>query len=262
MRRNLRSWSIRLSLLTGVLLGLLLGSPLRADTVFYQPLSQHAAVSAAHWQQLWQTLRSDGHQQLIVEWTRHDDEDFGGEGGWLNTALRQAEQAGLQLVLGLHRESYYDTVLASLGQPGHSPVYFWHYLLSLSQVQRQRLQGWQLQPVAWYLPFELDDSQYRSHDLLRELAYQLAGFSALDQRPVHLRVHASGQFSPQAYAQWLGLLSHEGVQLWWQTGAMPEVARQGYREALPAGVAREMGVDAVVIDPLGAETPPSSRPDR
>lgn len=207
--------------------------PTLAQTVFYQPSVSDRALTEAQWRETWRQLSESGIRQVIVQWTRYDNEEFGGQDGWLQRALQSAEQQNLDLVLGLSFQSDYRSVLVQQDRPH----YFWHHLLSDARLQQERLLEWGLQPQAWYLPYSLDDGLYRSAELMREIDYQLKAFYALDKRPLHISAQSTGQLAPRVYAEWLGLLGSEQVQIWWHSGAeLPAVVKQAYQVLLPCRV--------------------------
>ena len=204
-----------------------------AQTAFYQPTVMDRSVTEKQWRETWRQLSESGIRQLVVQWTRYDNEEFGGRDGWLQRALHSAQQQNLDLVLGLSFQSDYRSVLSQQDRPH----YFWHHLLSEARAQQQRLLEWGLQPQAWYLPYALDDALYRSDEVMREIDYQLAAFYALDKRPLHISAQSTGQLAPRVYAQWLTLLDSEQLQLWWQGSAdLPAVAKQAYQVLLPCRV--------------------------
>ncbi len=230
------------SLLLLPLLVLLLGSAAaHADAPhFYQPQDGDAALSQAQWQQLWQDTRAAGVEQILVQWTRQDVSDFGGADGWLLQALAAAEEAGLELVLGLYYPSDY---YARMGDSDNAR-YHWHRWLAASLEQARWLrQHSQLQPLAWYLPMELDDALLRDPGLRRELNKQLAAFTARVDRPVHVSAFSAGRLTPEVYARWLADVPV--ARVWWQdgrgTGALDEQVRGAYEAALDCriGIVRE-----------------------
>jgi len=229
----MRSWNC--SLVAALLLGIGWLPLAQARVLVYQPLNQDVSVSSAQWEQLWRTAVGQGYERLLVQWTRHDDSDFGDVDGWLNDSLRLAEAEGLGLILGLHYDSDYYPVL----DRGDSDAYFWHHALSLGLDQVLALKEWELSVQGWYLPFELDDWYYRQRDLQQELLVQLGHLvqlPELDGLPLHISAFAAGQLTPAQYGKWLHELSALPLTIWWQDGEgtslLPEAAQLAYREQL------------------------------
>jgi hypothetical protein len=227
------------ALTLGVLLSLLTVK-VQAEWLFYQPQDRDAAVNEQQWRQMWRQAADDGYHTLLVQWTRHGESTFGGESGWLRSALRQAQEAGLALVLGLYYDPGYYEVLAR----ERDSTYYWHHLLGQSRLQQQALMDWGLEPAGWYLPYELDDTLIATGELLAEIrtqfaevSRQLSAFTGLHDLPVHISAFTSGRLSPGVYAEWLQSISDAGLQVWWQngrgTGLLPPIARQAYEQALP-----------------------------
>jgi len=204
--------------------------------LFYQPQSRDARLDAAQWQALWQATRQAGVDTLIVQWSRHGEEDFGGADGWLRASLGQAAQAGLGLVLGLqHDPQYFDRAADAEGLS-----FYWQRLFAGYRQQQMVLAARQLPIAGWYLPAELDDRSLGSPALRTAFAAQLQSFRLEQRLPLHLSAFSAGRLSPAAYADWLATLQAPGIQLWWQDGAgtaaLPADARGRYRAALPCSV--------------------------
>jgi len=217
----------------------LLSSGTQAAWLFYQPQDRDVTVSEQQWQRIWEQVGDDGYDTLVVQWTRHGESTFGGEQGWLRAALKQAQDAGLALVLGLHYNPAYYEVL----RQKQDHTYYWHHLLGQSLIQQQALLDWELEPSGWYLPYELDDTLIATEGLqaeirtqFAEIRRQLTTFARLHELPIHISAFSSGRLSPGVYAQWLQSISDAGLQVWWQNGKgtrlLPEVARQAYEQAL------------------------------
>jgi hypothetical protein len=222
-------------------LTLLLWLPAHADEVlFYQPLNADSSIDAATWQDIWQGAAEAGVHTVIVQWTDRNDAEFGGPDGWLLSALTQAEQQGIGLVLGL----YYDTRYYTLMNNPRQVTYFWHLWQAAALRQRDwLLEHSSLQPRGWYLPMELDDLLLRDPALRSELNRQLASFTALLDEPVHISAFSAGVLTPDLYADWLASLPV--AQVWWQDGrgtaALPVDILEQYEQNLPCniGIVRE-----------------------
>lgn len=223
-------------------LSLVVGSAQAADTLFYQPQNADASLSAADWEKLWEKTRDNGVSELIVQWTRLDENDFGGADGWLANALRSAEKEGLDLVLGLAHESDYYEVLPN---PRRFPTY-WHQLLSRSLKQRERLiEDWRISVKGWYLPQELDDWLFRETETRAELTSQLVSMMGHLSQPLHISAFSGGFLAPERFAEWLSALVDQGAHVWWQGGrgtrTLPPLIREAYESSMPCriGIVRE-----------------------
>lgn len=223
-------------------LSLIASSAQAAGTLFYQPQNADASLSVADWETLWEKTRANGVSELVVQWTRLDDNDFGGANGWLAHALRSAEQEGLDLIVGLAHDSDYYAVLPNKRR---FPTY-WHQLLSRSLKQRERLlEEWDISPRGWYLPQELDDWLFRDPSTRDELQSQLASMRADLSKPLHVSAFSGGFLAPERFAEWLAALADQGAHVWWQDGrgarTLPPVIREAYESSMPCriGIVRE-----------------------
>lgn len=185
------------------------------ERLFYQPQSSDAAITSAQWKDIWQQSLSNGVHTLIVQWTRYGEEDFGGETGWLASALREADQQGLKLILGLSFDPHYYHNLPN----NRRFSAYWHQQLSQALKQYSRLtDAWQFDPEGWYLPYELDDHLFRDSKTRRELEHQMKDFVAQLDKPLHMSAFTGGLLSPAVNAEWLSRLVSIGINLWWQDG--------------------------------------------
>lgn len=209
------------------------------ERLFYQPLNADAALSPEQWRQLWQDSARHGVRTLIVQWSAYGTEDFGGARGWLAQALKQAHDAGLQLVLGLYMDPAYYQRLSELDGPGLET--YWQYQLGRSLTQQRILRrDWQLPLSAWYLPLELDDLHFQDAGRRQALQRQLKDFAGKLDAPLQLSAFSAGKLAPPVYAGWLQDIAGLGVQVWWQdgagTGALPPPVREAYAGALPCAI--------------------------
>ncbi|OSQ36408.1 DUF4434 domain-containing protein [Thalassospira mesophila] len=209
------------------------------ETMFYQPVETDAGIPPAQWQHIWQDSAKNGIKTVIVQWTSHGDNDFGGADGWLARTLRLARNNDLALVIGLHMDPDYYTRLSELDTAGTEP-YLEHQLgLSLHQAALIKNE-WQLDATGWYLPLELDDWNFQQkarRDMIDQQLHDLAGH--LDA-PLHVSSFTGGKLGPDAYAKWLEALSQDGIHVWAQNGTgtqtLPKIARRAYLEALPCDI--------------------------
>lgn len=221
---------------------LVFAPPARSNEVlFYQPLNVDSALTLKEWNTIWKESRHHGAQKIIVQWTRHGQSDFAGADGWLIHALRAAHAQGLELILGLSYDpDYYQHLRDATVIPYH-----WHQWLAHSLQQQQWLLKNADVPISgWYIPMELDDANYASPVLQKEISHQLAVFASHATQPLHISAFSAGKLSPKVYAAWLDAL-HNVAQVWWQdgagTGSMHATVRAAYESALPCkiGIVRE-----------------------
>lgn len=228
-----------------ILLLLVLALPVQAEEyLFYQPLNMDAALSDTQWRQIWQNSAQQGVQTLIVQWSAYGDERFGGADGWLAQALRQAQDSGLKLVIGLHMDPAYYQRLNELDSGGLD--LYWQYQLGRSLAQSAIIrEQWQLSPAGWYLPLELDDLHFAEQGRRQALHEHLQDFAGKLDAPLHLSAFTAGRLAPAVYSGWLQGIAALGIQVWWQDGAgtaaIAPAVRRHYAGALPCkiGIIRE-----------------------
>ncbi|MCE8025012.1 DUF4434 domain-containing protein [Billgrantia aerodenitrificans] len=227
---------------TPVILVLLLALSTHADErLFYQPHNSDATLSESEWQALWRSTVDHGVDTLIVQWTRHGDDDFGGRNGWLAAALHAAQREGLELILGLRYDPEYYRILPD----DRRFASYWYLQSSHALEQHEALGAWGLEVAGWYMPLELDDYLFENPATRAELETQLQSLASYLDRPLHISAFSGGILSPEVFASWMGELTDAGIQVWWQDGhgtqALPLPVRQAYAEALDCriGIVRE-----------------------
>lgn len=209
------------------------------ETVFYQPVETDRSITPSQWQQIWRNSADHGVKTVIVQWTSHGGNDFGGTDGWLATTLRLARENGLALIIGLHMDPDYYARLSEIDTAGTQPYLENQLGLSLHQADVIR-NKWHLDAKGWYLPLELDDLNFQQktrRDIIDQQLRDLAGH--LDA-PLHVSSFSGGKLTPDAYAKWLVSLRKSGIHVWAQDGTgtqtLPPIARQAYLEALPCDI--------------------------
>lgn len=221
-----------------LVIGLLLNCVIRgvsADALFYQPQTSDAVVEPDQWAEIWQQSKARGFDRVIVQWTRYGDEDFGGDSGWLRSALRQAQQAGLGLVVGLYQDPDYFSRLNDVAALSN----YWEALFEQALLQQRRLLNEGVVADAWYLPAELSDRTFNDQVRRKDLLVRLKKLIQQLQLPLQLSAYSTGQMAPAANARWMDELHGIGVRVWWQDGAgvaeLPALVRMAYVEALSCG---------------------------
>lgn len=196
--------------------------------LFYQPQSGDRAVAADRWPALFATVRAQGFDTLVVQWTAHGDvitgnlafapDDAAGH-AWMQARLGEARAAGLQLVLGLAAD---DKFFVRQEIPVHRLD---GYLQRLHARNRQIMAQWRAELgndaiTGWYLPLEIDDRRWRAEDARAPLhRYLQREVDAAGGLPVYVSTFFAGNMAPDEYAMLLRQLADSGVRLWVQDGA-------------------------------------------
>ncbi len=193
--------------------------------LFYQPQSRDRDVAAERWPGIFATIRAQGFDTVVVQWTRYGDA-FADEAGhaWLADRINQARAAGLSVVLGLSADPEFFT---RQEQPN---AMLEGYLRRQEQDDAALARRWMqtLGPdafVGWYLPMEIDDRRWRDVDAREILGHHLARearqLRGILDRPVYISSFFAGHMSPQRYEEVLTGLAQTGVEVWVQDGAGP-----------------------------------------
>lgn len=211
--------AIVMSLVMSLAISLAVAGQAFAATVFYQPQNRDAGVAEAEWRQTFEDLRRAGHDELVVQWTRFDSEDFGGVDGWLAGVVDQALEAGIRVRVGLFWDSAW---FARLEAGSASWQAYFNGLLRESYLQAGRWQAYRAHPgfAGWYLPLELPDRGLTDRSLQAIVVQQLGRLRTALDAPLAVSSYFTGFQPPRDYAEWvleLELLS--GVDVWVQDGA-------------------------------------------
>lgn len=232
--------------LSGLLFPLLLVSSALAETVFYQPQPTDEAVSRSQWQQIWRQAQALGYDSVVFQWSEDGQSDYLGwprnderaevsaGQAWFREAIRAANDAGMQVILGLYSEPGMSQTLA-----GDDSIYYLHYLLSHSRLQMEKARAWDLAVSEWFIPLDVEDRHLRRPDLLAEVVKQISSLKRLTDLPVSLTVISSGLYTPERFAEWLQVLSEAGLRLWWRpsnTVSLPALVQETYLQQMGCGV--------------------------
>jgi hypothetical protein len=207
--------------------------------IFYQPLRSDRSLAEAHWPGLFAGLRAQGFDTLVVQWVQYGDAFADpAEHAWLLRRLREAQAAGLQLVLGLGGDpAFFERQKASAAA-------LEGYLGKLARDDARIADTWanelgESAIAGWYLPLEIDDLHWREPgtrgvllDYLRQEARQLRHIA---RRPVYVTSFFAGNMAPSSYAGLLADIDRSGVRAWVQdgagTGRLSPAERRLYLEA-------------------------------
>lgn len=242
--------------------------PAAADSVFYQPQNRDAQLPEAAWREIFTGLQNAGHEELVLQWTRYDDEQFGGRDGWLAGVVDGALTAGLRVRLGLHwQDAWFDSLESDSGA-WDEQLNHW---LQVSLEQAREWAEFSEHPgfSGWYLPLELPDrglgQSARRHALQQQLRHLARALDA----PLAASSYFTGFLPPAAYADWLDDLSDAtGIEIWVQDGAgvidLDAAERELYLERLDCdiGIIREAFVRTSADDePFQARPRTPDAPD-
>ena len=220
-------------------------TPQRAATLFYQPLHQDNNLNAAQWQQLLQQAAAAGYSELVLQWTEHDDSNFVSNKALLQPVLQAAAANNLGVWLGLTAQSDY---FQQMQQPKSVRRQYFRRQLLLSQLQLQRIEQAGLTASAgfagFYLPLELNDSDFQSMDDVLWLKAELSLFRHSVRAPLAISLYSNASLAVPDYLQAITRLQETGLQLWWQDGAGAGLISSAYRQAILAQLPCQVGVIA------------------
>lgn len=234
-----------------------------ATAIIYQPQSRDRDISAAQWPAIFAQVRAQGFDTLVVQWTRYGDA-FGDPAGhaWLLQRVRDAQGAGLHIVLGL------DSDPAFFQRQEVPTAELSGYLHTLSQRNAVLAHQWVGELGAdalagWYLPIEIDDKRWRDPDTRKPLQDYLATerrqLERIARRPVYVTSFFAGNMAPATYVQLLDDIQRSGVHAWVQdgagTGRLSEGERKLYLDAAgQCGSTHASGIVYEVFHQTGADT--------
>ncbi|MBV2130294.1 DUF4434 domain-containing protein [Arsukibacterium indicum] len=210
-------------------------SPSKAvgKTIFYQPLVQDASVTLKQWQQLFELAAAQGYQSLVVQWTHYDSVDFMSQNAHLHKVLQAAVQFDFTVWLGLRTESDY---FEKMQQPVADRQDYFRLQLAQNQLQLSRLKAKLPFPVeklaGWYLPLELNDSDFSVSADQTWLAKELGLFLKSVAEPVAISAFSNGQLTNHDYIQALQRIAETGLIIWFQDDAGAGFKSQDRRQAL------------------------------
>lgn len=207
--------------------------------VMYQPQTRDTDTPPAAWRQLFADLRKEGFETLVLQWTRHGEEDFGGAGGWLDSVADHAADAGLAVRIGL----YWDPDWSHRLTDGHTRLEaYLQATFAGSHRQSEVWSHWQDRDAfaGWYLPVELPDRTFSDQEARQSLRDALAELRRDLDAPLAVSSYFQGVQSPTAYARWLSGLRGTGTHIWVQDGAgastLSRTTRTRYLDALPCSL--------------------------
>ncbi|SNY49022.1 protein of unknown function [Arsukibacterium tuosuense] len=204
-------------------------------TVFYQPLNQDRTVSQVQWQQLFEAAANHGYRSLVVQWTRYDNVDFMAQDAQLKKVLQAAEQFNFTIWLGLNSDASY---FSQMQQPEDERRRYFKLQLAHNLLQLNRLKKQMLVPAAnfagWYLPVELNDTDFSTQAQISWLAAELRLFKSSVKEAVAVSAFSNGQLSDNEYLGALQQISDTGFHIWLQDDAGVGFKSPARRQALLA----------------------------
>ncbi len=229
-----------MNLLRFLLLTLVLASQGAAAMtgIFWQPQLRDNQVSNDSWQSLMQSVRKQGFDTLILQWTRYGDAFSNtNETAKLVERTAAARQAGLKVIIGLYADPDFFT---RQQQPA---LALENYLNRLRVNDLEQLRHWLdgagVAPDGWYISAEIDDHNWRNEarrqPLLKWLSDTRRGINELSDKPVYISSFFAGNMEPDAYARFMQQLHSTGLHIWIQDGSgvgtLSEAQRQLYLNA-------------------------------
>ena len=201
--------------------------------IFWQPQSRDNRITDAQWNQLMLSVKQQGIDTLVVQWTQYGDAFSNPEQqDALLKRLRIASTAGLQLVLGLNADPSF------FSSQKQSDITLNHYLSQLKDRDIQQalhlskeLQG---KFSAWYISAEIDDVNWRDQSRLSLMKTWLnstkSELNRIDDKPVYISSFFSGNMSPDSYGTLISEIKDTGLKVWIQNGEGTQVLTPKQRE--------------------------------
>lgn len=175
--------------------------------IFYQPQLRDVQVPVANWPIIFQAVRQQGIDTLIVQWTSYGDVlDKNDTRQWLKNRLEEASASGLKLVVGLSAD---PELFTRLEQPAKVLA---DYFRKQRQQDTDAARYWlgvlpENRIAGWYMTMEIDDRRWResnAFDVLNaHIQSETRALQAIGQKPVFISTFFAGNMSPQQYADML-----------------------------------------------------------
>lgn len=209
-----------------IILAILLAVPgisSASRAIFYQPQLRDLDVQAGNWPTIFQAVRNQGIDTLIVQWTSYGDVlSKNDTQQWLKSRLEDAITAGLTLVIGLHAD---PELFTRLEQPTNV---LGDYFRKQRQLDTDRARYWlSVLPgnkiSGWYIPLEIDDRRWREQNafavLNEHIQSEAKALQAIGDKPVFVSSFFAGNMAPQQYAEMLSRLKKDSpIQILVQDG--------------------------------------------
>jgi hypothetical protein len=212
-----------------------------AGTVFYQPLLRDQNLRTEQWLQILSQAQQQGMTELALQWGQHGAVTFFDPQGPSAALLKALSQLQIPLWLGLYADPDYFKQMEST-KP-QKQLYFKQQLVLSLQVRRHWLSLLKQQPLqlkGWYLPMELNDTDFTSASYLKWLSTELKGLSEVLDKPVAISLYFNGTVSVDNWLAAAHQLKSDKLHIWVQDGSgaalVSEVKRQEFIQQLPCAV--------------------------
>lgn len=212
-----------------------------ADIIFYQPLLRDQNVSTEQWLQILSRAQQQGMTELVLQWGQHGEVRFFAPDGPSAALFSAVQQLKIPLWLGLYADPDYFKKIDSA--EAEKQAYFKQQMLLSLQVRRHWLSLLKQQPLqlkGWYLPMELNDTDFISAPYLAWLSTELKGLSQVLDKPLAVSLYFNGKVPVKNWLESARQLQSDRLQLWVQDGAgaalVSEPKRQEFLQQLPCTV--------------------------
>jgi Domain of unknown function (DUF4434) len=213
-----------------------------AGIVFYQPLLRDQNVSTEQWLQILSRAQQQGMTELALQWGQYGEVTFFEPQGPSAALFSAVQQLKIPLWLGLYADPDYFKKIDSAD--AQKPAYFKQQMRLSLQVRRHWLSLLKQQPLlqlkGWYLPMELNDTDFVSASYLTWLSRELKGLSEVFDKPVAISLYFNGKVPVKNWLASARQLQNDRLQLWVQDGAgaalVSEAKRQELLQQLPCTI--------------------------
>lgn len=181
--------------------------------IFYQPQVRDLEIQQSNWPTIFQSVRNQGIDTLIVQWTAYGEVlDKSESQQWLKSRLEEAIAAGLELVIGLHAD---PELFIRLEQP---TKVLGDYFRKQRKLDTDRARYWSSvlpgnKITGWYIPLEIDDRRWREKDafdvLNEHIQSEAKALQAIGDKSVFVSSFFAGNMAPQLYAEMLSSLKKD-----------------------------------------------------
>lgn len=207
--------------------------PLRclADLVFYQPLLRDQHLTTAQWQQILTRATAEGMTGIVLQWGQYGDVAFYNAAGPAQEFLTAIQQLNIPIWLGLYADPLYFQAMQ--GELKAKQRYFKQQLRASLQLRRHWLAYLHTHPLqlqGWYLPMELNDTDFVDQDYLNWLRQQLKTLALVMDEKLAISLFYNGQLSEQSWVAAAEQLVQSKLQVWVQDGAGVTVMQQQQRQ--------------------------------
>lgn len=190
--------------------------------IFWQPQLRDKKISDTQWLSLMESVKQQGFDTLIVQWTQYGEALSGQEEqNFLKKRMEAAHSAGLRLIVGLNS----DPEFFSLQKQSASVLP--NYLKNLKNNDIRQAQYWsEILPgkfEGWYISAEIDDVNWRDDSVrimmeewLRDTRTELA---KIENKPIYISSFFAGNTTPINYTRVITKIHDIGLNIWIQDGS-------------------------------------------